>query len=270
MKYIRNHIFLIFALVSILFSIEMYYLFNKIVKTYEEKILKNYTIIIVAKEKLDSEKLKLNNISYIEQIDITKSLKNIDTQLQNFNLDINKIKNTLPYFYKLHLKNFPTPVSLDNLEKTLLKNPAIKRIESFRQNQNQIYNLLLIIKLVAGIFMIIILFISFLLIIKQLEVWRFEHSERMYIMELFGAPFWFRSAILIKLAIIDSILSIGLIFSIIEYLLHSDMYQKLLVQLGISVNMNVFYDLSIFFLISLTISVFASLIVVFMKKDEVL
>ena len=268
MKYVRNHIFLIFALVSILFSMEIYSLFNKIVKSYEQKILKNYTIIVVSKEKLNN--LKLDNIANIEQINISKSLKNLDTQLKSFNLDVNKIKQTLPYFYKLHLKYFPTPASLDNLEKTLLKNPAIKRVESFRQNQNQIYNLLVIIKLVAAIFMFIILFISFLLIIKQLEVWRFEHSERMYIMELFGAPFWFRSAILIKLAFVDSLLSIGFIFIIIEWLQNSSMYENLLSQLGISVDINIFYDLSIFFLISLAISIFASVSVVLMKKDEVL
>jgi len=268
MKYLRNHIFLIFALVSILFSMEIYFLFNKIVKTYEEKIVKNYTVIVVSKKKLDN--LKLENVSNIEQINITNSLKNLDSQLKSFNLDVNKIKNTLPYFYKLHLKNFPTPNSLDKLEKTLLKNPDIKRVESFRQNQNQIYNLLLIIKLVAGIFMLIILFISMLLIIKQLEVWKFEHSQRMYIMELFGAPFWFRSAILIRLAVVDSIISIALIFGIIEYLLSSEMYQRLLYQLGINVDINIFYDLSLFFFISLAISIFASVSVVLMKKDEVL
>ena len=38
MKYLKNHLFLIFALVSILFSIETYMIFNKIVSEYENKI----------------------------------------------------------------------------------------------------------------------------------------------------------------------------------------------------------------------------------------
>ena len=265
MKYLKNHLFLIIALVSILFSIETYLVFNKIVSTYEEKIAKNYTVIVVSKTKLDN--LKLDNVSKITSIDISKNLENMKKQLNNF--DINKIKGALPYFYKLHFKRFPTPTELNNIEYKLKQNPDVKRIESFKANQNQIYNLLLIIKLIATIFMVIILFIAFLLITKQLEVWRLEHNERMYIMELFGAPFWFKSAMLLKLAIIDSILSIILIFGIIEYILNSSMYKHLLEQLQIDVKIDLIYDLSIFFLISLVISLFATLIVILSKKDEV-
>jgi len=264
MKYLKNHIFLIFALVSILFSIETYLVFNKIVSTYEKKIAKNYTMIIVSKTKID--KLKFDNISKIEQIDIKNSLENIKKQFKN--LDIDKLKAKLPYFYKLHFKRFPTPMELKRIETKLLANPNIKKVESFRQNQNQVYNLLLIIRLVATIFMVIILFISFLLIIKQLEVWKFEHSERMYIMELFGAPFWFKSALLLKLAIIDSVLSIVFIFIFMEYILNSDMYNNLLHQLSISIDINIFKDLSMFFVISLVISLVATFIVIFTKKDE--
>ena len=266
MKYLKNHIFLIFALVSILFSIETYLVFNKIVSTYEEKIAKNYTMIIVSKTKLDDFTFK--NVSKITQIDIEDSLSNIQKQLKNF--DIDKLKDKLPYFYKVHFKKFPTPIELKEIETELLSNPDIKKVESFKQNQNQTYNLLLMIKLITTIFMVIILFISFLLIVKQLEVWKFEHSERMYIMELFGAPFWFRSAILLKLAIIDSILSIGIISGIIEYIINSDMYRNLLSQLQIEVNINIFQDLLIFLSISLGISLIATFIVIFSKKDEVI
>jgi len=263
MKYLKSHIFLIIALVSILFSIETYSLFNKVVSTYEEKIAKNYTMIVVSKVPLTH--INFSNISKITPINIDESLANLKKQLKTF--DITKIRKNLPYFYKLHFKKFPTPYELNNLEKTLLSNPNIIRIESFRSNQNQVYNLLLIIKLVATIFMVIILFISFLLIVKQLEVWKFEHSERMYIMELFGAPFWFRSAILLKLAIIDSLLSIAIIFGVIEYVLNSNMYKHLLSQLGIEVDVNVFSDLLVFLGISLSISLIATVIVVLSRKE---
>ena len=82
MKYLKNHIFLIFALVSILFSIETYFVFNKIVSTYEEKIVKNYTMLIVSKTKID--KLDFKNISKIEQIDIKDSLDKVKQQFNNF------------------------------------------------------------------------------------------------------------------------------------------------------------------------------------------
>jgi cell division transport system permease protein len=264
MKYLKNHIFLIFALVSILFSIETYLIFNKIVSNYEKKIVKNYTMIVVSKTKID--KLEFKNISRIEQIDIKDSLANVKKQFRN--LDIDKLKAKLPYFYKLHFKKFPTPMELKRIETKLLADPNIKKVESFRQNQNQVYNLLLMIRLVATMFMVIILFISFLLIIKQLEVWKFEHSERMYIMELFGAPFWFKSALLLKLAIIDSIVSIVFIFGLMEYIFNSDMYKNLLNQLSITIHIDIFKDLTMFFVISLVISLMATFIVILTKRDE--
>ncbi|NPA54980.1 MAG: hypothetical protein GXO40_01280 [Epsilonproteobacteria bacterium] len=266
MKYLKSHLFLIFALVSILFSIETYLIFNKIVSSYEQKIVKNYTVIVVSKTPI--KQINFPYIDKITPINIQNSLANIQKQLKGF--DINKLKAQLPYFYKLHFKSFPSPKELNRLERTLMKNPNIKRIESFRISQHQTYNLLLMTKLIATIFMVIILFIAFLLITKQLEVWRFEHSERMYIMELFGAPFWFRSAILLKLAIVDSILSIVLIFFIIEYIINSRMYQDLLSQLQINIEVNIWANLAMFFGISLSISLLSTFIVIMSKKDEVL
>lgn len=42
---------------------------------------------------------------------------------------------------------------------------------------------------------------------KQMRIWLLEHKERMDIMTLFGAPFWMKSALLYRLAIVDSFLS---------------------------------------------------------------
>lgn len=266
MKYLKSHIFLIFALVSILFSIESYFVFNKIVASYENKIVKNYTILLVTKTPI--KKLNISNVSKIEPINIENNLKNMKSQLKNF--DFSKIKQSLPYFYRLHLRKFPSPSELKQIETKLLSDPNVKRVESFRTNQNQVYNLLLIIKTITTIFMFIILFISMLLIIKQLEVWKLEHNERMYIMELFGAPFGIRSAVLLKLAIIDSLVSIFIIGLIIEFLSNSSIYNNLLNQLQITVHINILNDLLLFLGISLTISLIATFIVIFSKKDEVL
>jgi len=263
MKYLKNHLFLILALVSILFSIEVYFISNKIISAYEQKISKNYTIIVVSKIPLKNINSPL--ISYITPIDVTNSLEKIKSQFHNF--DINKIKNSLPYFYQLHLKKFPNPKELEYLTNALKLNPNIKRIETFKIAQTQTYNLLVIVRMVTTIFMILISIISFLLIVKQLEVSKFEHSQRIYIMELFGAPFWFKSAILLKLAIIDSFLSIGIIFVILEYLFNSSAYISLLHQLGISININIFTDMGIFAIISFVISLIATFIVILSKKE---
>jgi len=264
MKHLKSHLFLVLALVSILFSIETYFIFSKIVLNYEKKIAKNYTMLIVSKTKITG--INFANISKIEELDISENLKNIKVSM----LDLKKIREKLPYFYKIHFNKFPNPEEVKEIEQFLLDYPNITRVETFRESQTQTYDLLLIIKLISKVFMIVIFFISFLLVTKQLEVWRFEHSERMYIMELFGAPLLFRSLILLKLAIIDSIISIFVMFGIIETIINSEMYNSLLNKLSIQIDISIFYDLSLFFIIALLISICSTLIVIFSKRDDLI
>jgi len=264
MKSLKNHIFLTFALVSIFFSIEIYLIFNKIVDKYEDKIVKNYSVLVVSKTEI--KKLNLGNVLKIEQIDIKDNVSHLKEQLKNF--DISKLQHSLPYFYRVYFKKFPTPTELKSFETELLSNKNIVRVESFRVNQNQIYNLLFMIENMSIVFMAIITIIATLLMVKQLEVWRLEHSERMYIMKLFGAPFGLRSAVLLKLAIFDSFLSIIFMFGIIEYILNSGFYKQLLYQIGIDIDVNLFLDLSIFLCLGLFLSFISTLIVVLSKRDE--
>jgi cell division transport system permease protein len=238
---------------------------NKIVTKYEEKIVHNYNVLVVSKTKLD--RLNIDSILKIEQIDIQENLTHLKNQLKN--LDFNQLQTSLPYFYRVYFKKFPTPNELKQLETILLSNPDITRVESFRTTQNQIYNLLSIIKVVVIVFMGIISIISILLIIKQLEVWRLEHRERMYIMELFGAPFGLRSAVLLKIAIIDSFLSVLVMFVVLEYIFNTNIYKQILYQLGIDITVDIFRDLGIFLAIALFISFISTMIVIFSRKDEI-
>jgi len=264
MNYLKNHLSLILALVSILFSIEVYFIFNKIVTTYSQKIANNYNVIIVSTKPIKT--LNLKEISKIEAINIESSLQNLKQNLQGF--DIKKLKAELPYFYKLHFTKFPTPNEITDLTIKLKKIPSIKKIETFKVNQNRIYNLLILIKIISVVFMSIVLFISFLLILKQMEVWKLEHSERMYIMELFGAPFLLKSGVLLRLAIVDSIISVIIIGIVFMFILDSNLYRNILTQLGIIINVNMKQDLLLFFTVNIVISIISTMIVIFSKKNE--
>jgi len=265
MKSLKNHIFLIFSLLAIFFSLEVYFVITKIVSKYETKIIKNYNILVVTKQPIKS--LNINNITKIEPIDISRNLDILKRELKDF--DIEKIKKSLPHFYRVYFKTLPTPYELKKIEARLLSNKNVIRIESFRANQNQVYNLLTIIKLIITIFMVIIGIIAVLLIIKQLEVWRLEHSERMYIMELLGAPFGLRSAVLLRLAIIDSIISSILMFLMINLIINSNIYKNLLAKLTISIEINPIMDSLMYLGIALVLSFISTLIVLFLKKDEI-
>ena len=47
--------------------------------------------------------------------------------------------------------------------------------------------------------------VSLFLIIKQMEIWKYAHKQRMQVMEIFGAPLMLRSGVLFKVAIMDAL-----------------------------------------------------------------
>jgi cell division transport system permease protein len=265
MKYLKNHISLILALTSILFSIEIYSIFKQILDKYSIQIANHYTIIVVSNKKI--EKLNFNNVSKIEQINIDNSLKNLTDNINIEGIDIKTLKAELPYFYKIHFKKFPTPYEIKEITKELQKLPYIKKIENFHKNQNMIYNLLSLSKTLASVFTLIISFISFLVVIKQMEIWRLEHEERIYIMDLFGASFFLKSGVLIKLAFIDSFFSTIIITMIVEFIINSNSFINLINQLNITLNINIILDIILFLSISLAISLLSIIIVIFSKKS---
>jgi len=256
MNSLKSHAALIMALVSILVSIFLFRLFNNILHQYQQNILNNYSIVIVSEKELN--RIDLKEIDKIEPIDISRQLNYMKKKFKNINLDSIK----MPYFYKLKLKTLPSPQKLNEIEDTLKSYPFIKRVLTYRSSQTKIYNLLMLLKITSSVFMVIIAVLGFLLIIKQLEVWKLIHNERMYIMELFGAPFWFRGAALFKIAFIDSVISLILTVALILYMQNSIMYKTILNDLNITLNMDMTKEFLILLSVSLSISFISSIVVV--------
>jgi cell division transport system permease protein len=180
------------------------------------------------------------------------------------NINLSAIK--MPYFYRIRLKTLPSPEELKEIEQTLKSYPYIKRVLTYRSSQTKIYNLLMLLKITSNIFMIIIAVLGFLLIVKQLEVWRLEHNERMYIMELFGAPFWFRGAALFKIAFIDSVIALAVTVAVIFYMENSVYFQAVMKDLNINPGLDVRKEILLLLIISLSISFISSLAVVVGRK----
>jgi cell division transport system permease protein len=260
MNSLKSHIALILALISILISIFLFRLFNNVLHQYQQNILNNYSIVIVSEKEITY--LDIKEIGEIEKIDISKQLNYMKNRFKNINLSSIK----MPYFYKLRLKTLPSPQKLNEIEEILKSYPYIKRVLTYRSSQTKIYNLLMLLKITSNLFMIIIGVLGFLLIIKQLEVWKLEHNERMYIMELFGAPFWFRGAALFKIALIDSIIALLSTFAIIFYIQNSIMYKTILSDLNISLKFNLQEEFLILLAVSLSISLISSVMVVTGRK----
>ena len=260
MSSLKSHLALISALVFILISIFLFRLFSNILTNYEKTILNNYSIVIVSNEEISQ--LSLEEIEEIKKIDITHQIDQIKKRFPTLSLD--KVK--LPFFYKLQLNTLPSPKRLNKIENILKSYPFIKRVLTYRSSQTKIYNLLMLLKIITYIFMVVIAVLGFLLIVKQLEVWKLEHNERMYIMELFGAPFWFRGASLFKIAFVDSIIALGISIFLIFYIVNNDFYRAILKDLDIFIETNFYKEIGILFIISILISLFSSLLVILNNK----
>jgi len=258
MNSLKSHLTLILALISIMLSIFFYRTFNEILKKYKQSIIDNYSIVIVSSKKIE----KLNINANIIPINISNQFKKLKKEYKN--IDFSNI--TLPYFYKLKLNYLPSPNELENIKNNLKSLGYIKKIMTKSSTQTKIYNLLMLLEIVSKTFMGLILILGFLLIIKQLEVWKLVHSERMYIMELFGAPFWFKGAALFKIAFLDAFISVFVSVFLIYIITHLAIYIQIIHDLNIYFEINYFKELLILFIVGIVISLFSTIFVIIGKK----
>ncbi len=211
MKSLKNHLSLITALFTILFTIQIFIVVERAITSYEQNLSKQYSIIVIANSTLKSTQFADAHplVMQSEQVSVDDVLERLTRDMKQKNVDLLKI--SLPKFYRIYLKSYPSPREIDSVTTALKKLPSVTKIESFAQSHDTLYHLLLLFKYVVTIFALTILAVTTLLILKEMRLWQFQHSERMNIMALFGAPVWLRSAVLFRLSIVDAIISSALI-----------------------------------------------------------
>ncbi|MCW9026015.1 MAG: cell division protein FtsX [Thiovulaceae bacterium] len=270
MKSIKNHLSLIVALISILFSIQVFIVVERSIDAYKENLAKNYSVVVVSEKRIaNSEFLSIDGlINRVEELSPDNIINRLNTGMDQKN--INLLKLTLPKFYKLYLTKFPTPKEITTLRKNLFSNPSISKIEDFSNNHDITYKLLVLFKGVILVFAIVVSIVTMLLILKELRIWQFKHSERMSIMGLFGAPTWLRSAVLFRLSIVDAIISSILIYLIFMYISTNRFVLQQFENINIKVV--IFDTLNDFFLllgVSLVLSILLATMIVLGHKEEV-
>ena len=205
MKSIKNHLMFILPLVAMLVGIEFYLVFDRTTGTYEKSLKEGYSMLVVTKKPVKLEALKARNphIATLRPLQreaiISKVTKGIDQK------DREEILKSLPYFYNVGLDSYLKLEAILKIEKDLLGDKNIKKVETFAQSYDSSYRLFHFAKFILNIFIVFISIVSLLLIIKQMEIWKYEHRERMQVMEIFGAPLMLRSGVLFKIAIIDAV-----------------------------------------------------------------
>jgi cell division transport system permease protein len=207
MKSLKNHLSVIFPLFVLLFSLQFAFLTQKIVSDYAQRLTQDYSIIVVAPKSLEEEvvKSRIGGIKSVEEISSKIVLDRLKGSISSQNISLLKL--ALPKFYSLKLEVFPDSKEVEKIKDRLMESKLVTRVETFAKTHTKIYKMLVLLKSISFVFLIFILIISVLLMFKQMRIWLLEHKERMDIMTLFGAPFWMKSALLYRLAIVDSFLS---------------------------------------------------------------
>jgi cell division transport system permease protein len=257
-----------FALISILVTYQFYITLDRIIHIYEENILNDYSIIIVSPKTLSLTDITAHskNIKEMIEVDADIIVDELRDDLSGENITV--LKNTLPKFYKLKLYTYPTTSELNTTVENLKNFNQLLKVESFAKAQNKIYGLMEVVKMVTLVFLGMISNTAILLMIKQMEVWKFEHSERMNIMAIFGAPLWMRSGVLFRLGIIDSILSTLATIGIFYYIMNEPATISFLNIISINtIQYDVVFDSLVLFGIAFGVSLFSVIMVIF-KKDR--
>ena len=270
MKSIRNHLSLVVALLSILFSIQIFMVVDRSIEAYNKNLASNYSIIIVSQKTLsDADILKINKtITSSEELSPDDVIKRLNSGIKSKNIELLKL--TLPKFYKLILSHYPSTEEVKKLTNDLLKNSSIIKVENFSYSHDSTYKLLLLFKYVVSIFAIVVLVVTLLLIFKELKIWQYKHNERMNIMGLFGAALWLRSMVLFRLAVVDALLASTISLGVFLYLSNSWWVLDQFKNIGIEVVVfNPLEDSLIMLGVSVSISIILASLIVFGHKEEV-
>jgi len=206
MKHLKSFLSFTFPLIIMLFIFSIYLLVNKAVNGYKNGIANDYAIVVITNTPfIDIEELADIQVKNIEPLSRTKIIEGVKENLSTTSLDL--LNKKLPYFYKIHLEEFPTTRKLVQIKKELKAMTNIKKVETFSADHNQIYSLLILMQDILLILFIVALALSFLLLSKQIKIWFFEHNERISIIQLHGGSLLYSSKPIIKTIIYSALVS---------------------------------------------------------------
>ncbi|MFT7004485.1 MAG: cell division transport system permease protein [Sulfurimonas sp.] len=269
MKSFKNHLSLVVALLSILFSIQIFIIVDRSIEAYKENLSNSYSVIVVSQIKMDKKSILDINPMLDDATELSSDsvINRLNSGINAKNIELLKL--TLPKFYKLSLSYYPSPKEIQKLREDLLHNKNIIKVEDFSRNHDTTYKLLLLFKNVVALFAVVVFVVTTLLIFKELRIWQFKHSERMNIMGLFGAPVWLRSAVLFRLAIVDAIISSLLAFGIFIYISSSLWVKEQFDYIGIDVVIyDIINDSLLLFAAAMVLSILLASLIVLGHKEE--
>ena len=219
MKLLKSFFSFTFPLIVMLFMFSIYLIVTKVVDNYKENIINDYAIVVISNTPLS----KIDSLAGIEVKDIEplsrkKIISSVNQNLSDTSIDL--LERKLPYFNKIYLEEFPTSAKLKQIRKELSKVSNIKKIETFSNDHNKLYSLLILVQNITFTLFSSVLLLSILLLSKQITIWFFEHNERISIIQLHGGSLLYSSKPIIKIilgsAFISSLLTCIMLFIVMS------------------------------------------------------
>jgi len=207
----------ILPLMAILLGIEFYLVFERTTNTYEKSLKEGYSMLVVTKKPMELSAFQTLNdhISSAEQIQRESIVSEVAKGVSESGSE--EILAALPYFYNLGLDSYLHTSGLEKIKKDLEAESNIKKVETFGSSYQSSYRLFSFVKFVLKVFIAFMAVVSLFLIMKQMEIWKYAHKERMQVMEIFGAPLMLRAGVLFKVAFLDALFSTLLVSGIFLY-----------------------------------------------------
>jgi cell division transport system permease protein len=192
---------------AILLGIEFYLVFERTTDSYEKGLKEGYSMLVVSKKPMELTTFKTLNshISSAQKIERKEIVSKIGKGVSKSSSK--EILQALPYFYNVGLDSYVNISKLESIKKDIEADKNVKRVETFGSSYSSSYRLFSFIKFTLKLFIVFMGVVSLFLIIKQMEIWKYAHKERMQVMEIFGAPLMLRSGVLFKVAIIDAFIA---------------------------------------------------------------
>ncbi|RDU66384.1 hypothetical protein CQA53_03975 [Helicobacter didelphidarum] len=266
MNTLKQHLSLLIPLVAMVFSLQCLLILERTVAKQEQFITQKYAIGITARKPITFESIqsKIVEAKELTQLNPKDSIIKLTKDIKENT--ITSLTRELPYFYSLRLEYFPSTERLSAIEAILKKNPNITAVDTFSKRHLENYTLLSFIKISVITFSIILAVISFMLMLKQIEIWRYASKDKMEIMDILGANIWIRNRSLFKLALIDSFFASFSIALLVFYIASLQITLDILQTLGIGLSIfQIPLDFAILFLVAFGTSCLCVIFVIISK-----
>ena len=147
---------------------------------------------------------------------------------------------------------------MEEIKQKLLKFDGISKVETFSKTHDKVFKMLNLAKSISYAFMAILCVVGLMLMLKQAKIWLFEHRERIEIMTLFGAPFWLKSAMLYKSAMVDSIVATIVVGAFFFFLPNFEIFRENAASIDVVLpSLDLSRDIFILFGVAVVLSIFA-------------